>query len=83
LKDVKLLRCSLRAALVLGFVALAGTVHAQTAPPLVRGDATLSAGWLIAAKDLSIGAGGKDWHSSAFGAAPPVGIGRIIWRCSS
>ncbi len=54
---------------MLGFVALAGTVHAQTAPPLVRGDATLSAGWLFAAKDLSIGAGGKDWHSSAFGAA--------------
>ncbi len=61
--------CSLRAALAVLFVALAPDVKAQTAPPLVRGDITGSAGWLVAGKDLSIGAGEKDWHSSAFGAA--------------
>lgn len=66
---VKTLCCSVRAALVLVFVALGTDVRAQSAPPLVRGDLAGSAGWLVAGKDLSIGAGGKDWHTSAFGAA--------------
>ena len=54
---------------MLVFVPLATDVRAQSSPALMRGDLAGSAGWLVAGKDLSIGAGGKDWRTSAFGAA--------------